>query len=97
MCAEKKPTVCDGCGQRDRCREVYERLGRSDAPNMTAPALWGFVAPLAVFVIVSAAAWSALAQDAPSRWRVVAVFAIGALSAWLAAIIISSFIKRQKR
>ncbi len=45
---------CDGCEQKDRCREVYAKLGQSTGPNVAFKAVLAFVVPIGVFVVVAA-------------------------------------------
>jgi hypothetical protein len=41
---------CNSCGQKDRCQEVYEKLGHREGPNIAFKAVLAFVVPIAVFV-----------------------------------------------
>jgi hypothetical protein len=41
---------CDGCEQKDRCAEVYEKLGHSEGPNVASKAVAAFIVPVAAFV-----------------------------------------------
>jgi hypothetical protein len=41
---------CNSCGQKDRCQEVYEKVGQREGPNIAFKAVTAFVVPVAVFV-----------------------------------------------
>jgi hypothetical protein len=41
---------CNGCEQKDRCQEVYEKLGHSEGPNVASKAVAAFIVPVAAFV-----------------------------------------------
>ena len=42
---------CDSCVQKDRCQEVYRRLGKTEGPCVTYKVLGVFLAPLVVFIV----------------------------------------------
>ena len=46
----KKDDYCSGCGQKDTCRLVYEKLGKVVGPNLAAKAIVAFLVPIGVFV-----------------------------------------------
>lgn len=45
---------CSGCGQKDRCQEIYEKLGHTQGPNVAPKAIFAFVVPVAAFVVAVA-------------------------------------------
>jgi hypothetical protein len=47
---------CSSCGQKDRCQEIYEKMGRAKGPNVALKALFAFVLPVAVFVLAAGVA-----------------------------------------
>lgn len=55
---------CTGCGQQDRCQQVYEKLGHSSSPSVAGKALLAFAAPVVVFV-----GTGLLAQHVLGKWQ----------------------------
>ena len=53
---------CDGCGQADVCKIIYEQLGRADGPPVALKALLVFVVPVLVFA-GALGVFSALLRD----------------------------------
>ncbi len=79
---------CDGCEQKDRCQEVYEKLGHSEGPNVASKAVAAFVVPVAVFVIAALITQFFLKSKIENtKLMVLTEFAIG-LAAAAAAIFI---------
>ena len=48
----EKHKECDGCVEKDRCQDVYERLCKSDAEPVALKAFTAFVVPLVAFMLV---------------------------------------------
>ncbi|MHC4291724.1 MAG: hypothetical protein ACYTEU_03900 [Planctomycetota bacterium] len=45
---------CSGCGQKDTCRQAYEKLGKATGPNVACKVIVAFLVPIAVFIGVLA-------------------------------------------
>jgi hypothetical protein len=41
---------CQSCGMKDSCKEVYKKLGESDAPNVLTKVIMAFLLPLILFI-----------------------------------------------
>ena len=41
---------CQGCPERQSCKEVYEQLGQSESPPVTLNVFIAFVLPLVIFI-----------------------------------------------
>ncbi len=48
----KNNDYCSQCPQKDSCREVYRRLGHSDAPPVAGKVFWAFVVPIGLFAVL---------------------------------------------
>jgi len=44
---------CSQCPQKDGCKEVYVKLGRSDVPNVAGAVCWAFLAPIGLFAVLA--------------------------------------------
>ncbi|UCG56907.1 MAG: hypothetical protein JSU70_18840 [Phycisphaerales bacterium] len=42
--------VCHGCEQSNQCRQIYEKLGKSEGPSVTRTVCIALLLPLVVFV-----------------------------------------------
>jgi len=45
---------CSSCGQKDRCQEIYEKLGHVKGPNVALKAIFAFAVPVVAFIIAVA-------------------------------------------
>ncbi len=74
---------CSSCGQKDRCREIYAKLGQAKGPNVALKAIFAFVVPVAAFVIAAGLAqpWLKTKIDNP-KLIIVAQVVIGLISAF---------------
>lgn len=43
---------CQGCVQENRCKDIYEHLGKSEAPSVVWKVIIAFLLPLVVFSVV---------------------------------------------
>lgn len=43
---------CQGCVQRNHCKDIYEHLGKSEAPSVAWKVVIAFLLPLVVFSVV---------------------------------------------
>jgi hypothetical protein len=50
----KSDDSCSGCGQKDTCRQAYEKMGKASGPNVAWKAIVAFLVPIAVFIGVLA-------------------------------------------
>lgn len=87
----KSSDYCSQCPQKDGCKEVYQRLGQSDAPPVTGKVFWAFVAPIGLFtgLLVGFDRWLPRAWADPLR--VLAVFGFSAVftvaAVWLGKVL----------
>jgi hypothetical protein len=82
---------CDSCGQKDRCHEVYAKLGHSKGPNIALKAVIAFGVPIAVFVAAALLTQNLL----KNKFENASLFILIQLAAGLAAAGIFVFIIRR--
>jgi hypothetical protein len=86
---------CDGCVQKDRCSEVYEKLGHSEGPNIAFKAVTAFVVPVAVFVAAALLTQILLKNNFENASLLVLVQLVtGLAAAGLAVFMIRRFSRR---
>jgi formate hydrogenlyase subunit 3/multisubunit Na+/H+ antiporter MnhD subunit len=86
---------CDGCGQKDRCQEVYEKLGRREGPNIALKAVTAFVVPVAVFVAAALLIQNLLKNKIENASLIVLIqLATGLAAAGLIVFMIRRFTRR---
>ncbi len=61
---------CSSCGQKDRCQEIYEKLGHSKGPNIALKAIFAFAVPVVAFIAAVAMTepWLKAKIDNPKSW-----------------------------
>ena len=42
---------CSQCGQKDRCSQLYEKMGKTEGPNVAWKAIVAFLTPILVFIL----------------------------------------------
>lgn len=52
----EKNDYCSRCGQKQTCRDLYEKMGRTTGPNVALSAMIAFLAPIIVFIVSLAGA-----------------------------------------
>jgi ABC-type sugar transport system permease subunit len=52
----KTNDYCSGCGQKETCREAYEKLGKAQGPSVVWKVIAAFLVPIAVFILSLAGA-----------------------------------------
>ena len=67
MASMKLNDTCSGCGQKQTCRGAYEKIGKSEAPNVAWKAVVAFVLPIIVFIGALAGAQRLLAGRLEDR------------------------------
>ena len=88
---------CRQCGQAGSCKDAYRRIGQYGGPSVLPKVLLAFVIPLAVFVVVVAAADAVLVRlTDSSQLRVILSMLLG-LAAAGSAIIVAKALDRQYR
>jgi hypothetical protein len=86
---------CDGCEQKDRCREVYAKLGQSTGPNVAFKAVLAFVVPIGVFVVVAALVQFLLKNKLENATLIVLIqLAIGLAAAGIVVFVIRRLIRK---
>ena len=58
---------CKNCGQKESCREAFEKLGSSKSPPVLLKAIQAFLLPLVFFIAALAAAEKLLAERLASQ------------------------------
>jgi hypothetical protein len=53
---------CDNCGQKNSCRAIYEKLGKSKSPSILLKVITAMLLPLIFFVVTVAATEKFLAE-----------------------------------
>jgi uncharacterized membrane-anchored protein len=46
---------CQGCSDRQKCEEVYQKMGQGEGPPVTFSVVMAFLLPLVIFIAVLAA------------------------------------------
>jgi hypothetical protein len=41
---------CQGCPQKDNCRQAYQKLGETQGPSVTVKSIIAFLVPLVIFI-----------------------------------------------
>lgn len=70
----KTNDYCSQCPQKAGCKEVYERLGHSDAPGVVGKVVAAFLLPIALFVGLLIGADKFLPVFSPEKARTAAIF-----------------------
>jgi len=88
---------CQGCYQKDQCREIYRQLGNAEGPSVFCRVVVAFLLPIVVFISVLAVFEETLAGVIDSKvLRTICGF-LSALAAVYACILITKVIKRRFR
>jgi uncharacterized protein (DUF2236 family) len=53
---------CKNCGEKERCREIFEKLGSSKAPPVLLKVIQAFLLPLILFIVALAVAEKVLTE-----------------------------------
>jgi len=86
---------CQGCYQKDQCREIYRQLGNAEGPSVVCKVAVAFLLPIVVFISVLAVFEETLAGVVSSKVvRTICGF-LSALAAAYACILITKVIKRR--
>ena len=91
----KKDDYCSGCGQKDTCRQAYEKMGNVDSPNVTVGVLVAFLVPIAVF-IGSLAGFQQLFEGWLEEKTSTLLGFLAALSVTFVTILVIRFIRNKK-
>ena len=83
----KTDDSCSGCGQKDTCRQAYEKMGRAEGPNVAPKAIVAFLVPIGVFIGVLAGSQQFL-QDRLKENRLILVSFILALCMTLSVVFV---------
>lgn len=79
---------CQSCGMRDRCGQVYKKLGESKMPNVLTKVILAFLLPLILFIFSIVMAEKLLIEKLKSE----AARNLAAFAAALAVIFLYLFI-----
>jgi len=83
--------LCDQCGERQSCKDLYQKLGQDKGPSFMRAVLSAFLLPIVVFISVLAASQHLLAAAlSPALQTIVSVLA--AAVAVLACVLITKAI-----
>ena len=87
--------MCQGCGQRNRCQEVYRRMGHSEGPNVATKVLVAFLLPILTFIVCLAASESLLGHIIKTPELKTAVSFVIAFSVTLGVIFIARALNKR--
>ena len=88
---------CQGCCQKDQCREIYRQLGNAEGPSVVCKVVVAFLLPIVVFISVLMVFEEILAGVIISKaLRTICGF-LSSLTAAYACILIIKVIKRRLR
>ena len=85
---------CHGCNQRNRCQEVYEKLGNIQGKSVVLKVLAAFLLPILVFIVCLAGFDKILAKVTTIKELQTAAGLLLALSVTLACILMTRVINR---
>lgn len=82
---------CSGCAHEHDCKTIYEAIGNSRGPGVTAKVLFAFVIPIGIFLLILSTAEAVLSRTGliePLRIIIGFLLALAAslLTAWVAGI-----------
>jgi len=86
---------CQGCYQKDQCREIYRHLGNAEGPSVVCKILVAFLLPIVVFIGVLTVFEEAFGGVISSKGlRTICGF-LSAVAATYGCILITKVIKRR--
>jgi len=86
---------CQGCYQKDQCREIYRQMGNAEGPSVVCKVVVAFLVPIVVFIGVLAVFERTLAGVIhPKGLQTVCGFLSAAVATY-ACILITRVIKRR--
>ena len=85
---------CQGCNQRNRCQEVYEKLGNIQGKSVVLKVLAAFLLPILVFIVCLAGFDRILAKVTTIKELQTAAGLLLALSVTLVCILLTRVINR---
>ena len=91
----KKDDTCSGCGQKDTCRQAYEKIGKVDSPNVTLKVLVAFLVPIGV-LIGALAGFQHLLEGRLEEKSATLLSFLAALSVTFLTILLIRFIRNKK-
>ncbi len=86
--------ICHDCNQKNRCQEVYEKLGNIQGKSVVLKVLAAFLLPILVFIICLAGFDKILAKVTTIKELQTAAGLLLALSVTLACILMTRVINR---
>lgn len=86
--------ICHECNQKNRCQEVYEKLGNIQGESVVLKVLAAFLLPILVFIICLAGFDKILAKVTTIKELQTAAGLLLALSVTLACILMTRVINR---
>lgn len=86
---------CQGCNQRHRCQEVYQRLGSAEGASIAPKAVVAFLLPMLVFIACLAASQEILAKAIAGEELQTVLGVLLALAVTLVAVLIAKAVNRQ--
>ncbi|HUW19263.1 MAG TPA: hypothetical protein VMW16_08180 [Sedimentisphaerales bacterium] len=88
---------CQSCGQKSRCQEVYQRLGKAERPPIALDAVLALLLPIIVFICSLAVCQKALAGVIHAKQLQTALGVLTALSVTFIWVLITKAIDKQRR
>jgi uncharacterized integral membrane protein len=72
--------ICQGCGQKNRCEQVYKALGCVKGPSVVSKVVMAFLLPLLVFIIALSVSQKIIAEYLDAQhWQTIISFTIAML------------------
>ncbi len=72
--------MCQGCGQRKSCLQLYRQIGRLKGPSVVSMVIVAFLLPMALFIAMIATIDRLLAKTATAKELSTAISFIAALA-----------------
>lgn len=84
----KTDDYCSGCGQKDTCRQAYDKMGKANGPNVACKAIVAFLVPIVVFIGVLAGSQRLLESRLEDRGLTIVSFLLAACVTLLVVVVI---------
>lgn len=91
--AEPKP--CQECGQKHKCQDIYQQLGKAQSPSVAFKVVVAFLLPLLIFIVSLAAFEAILTRITDVKGLRVALDFLLALSVTLATMLIIKVVSKR--
>ena len=82
---------CSGCGQKETCRQAYDKMGKAKGPNVAWKAVVAFLVPIGVFIGVIAGSQQLLKARLKGPGLTMVSFLLAVCVTLLVVVVIRAF------